>query len=76
MRIKMALRPPAVPLRAASRSAMFKIVEKKNPLAVHGLFDSRARAERHLKEVIPGYVARGLFMDKTLTADSFEVVEK
>lgn len=53
---------------------MFKIIEKKNPLAVHGLFDSRERAERHLTDVIPDYVRRGYFMDKTLTADSFEVV--
>lgn len=54
---------------------MFKIVEKKNKLAVHGLFDSKERAERHLKEVIPEYVARGYFMDKTLTADCFEIVD-
>lgn len=53
---------------------MFKIVEKKNHLAVHGLFDSRERAERHLTEVIPEYIRKGFFMDKTLTADSFEVV--
>ena len=51
----------------------FKIVEKKNPLAVHGIFDSRDRAERFLAETIPDYVARRLFMDKTLTADDFEV---
>lgn len=76
MPIRTVLGPPAVPLRAASRKAMFKLVEKKNPLAVHGLFDSRESAERHLKEVVPGYVARGYFMDKTLTAESFEVVEK
>ncbi len=53
----------------------YKIVEKKNPLALHGLFDSRERAERHLKETIPGYVAKGYFMDKTLTADCFEIAE-
>lgn len=53
---------------------MFKLVEKQNPLACHGLFDSLERAERHLREVIPDYVARGFFMDKTLTAESFEVV--
>ena len=51
----------------------FKIVEKKNPLAVHGIFDSRDRAERFLAETIPDYVARRLFMDKTLTAEDFEV---
>lgn len=54
----------------------FKLVEKRNHNAVHGIFDSRDRAERHLREVIPGYVARGYFMDKTLTADDFEVIQK
>jgi hypothetical protein len=54
---------------------MFKIVEKKNPLAVHGLFDSRERAARHLTEVIPEYVAKSYFMDKTLMADCFEIAE-
>jgi hypothetical protein len=55
---------------------MFKIVEKDNHLAVHGIFDYRERAERFLREVIPEYVKRGYFMDKTLTADSFVIVEK
>jgi len=54
---------------------MIKIVEKKNPLALHGLFDTRERAERHLREVIPDYVKRGFFMNKTLTAEDFEVAE-
>ena len=53
----------------------YKIVEKKNPLAVHALFDSLQRAERHLNEVIPEYVKRGFFMDKTLTANCFEIME-
>jgi hypothetical protein len=53
---------------------VFKLVEKKNHLAVHALFDSRDRAERHLKEIIPLYVAHGDFMDKTLTADDFEII--
>lgn len=53
----------------------YKIVEKKNPLAVHALFDSLQRAERHLNEVIPEYVKRGFFMDKTLTANCFEIKE-
>lgn len=52
---------------------MYKIVEKSNQLAVHGLFDSLERAERHIKETIPVYVSRGYFMDKTLTADSFTI---
>lgn len=54
---------------------MFKLVEKKNHNALHALFDTRDRAERHLNEVIPDYVARSLFMDKSLTADSFEIIE-
>ena len=55
---------------------VWHIVEKNNPLALHGIFDSLARAERHLNEIIPVYVSRGYFMDKTLTADSFCIVEK
>ena len=53
----------------------YKIVEKKNPLAVHALFDSLQRAKRHLNEVIPEYVKRGFFMDKTLTENCFEITE-
>jgi len=52
---------------------MIKIVEKKNPLAVHGLFYSMEQAERHLREIIPEYVRRGYFMDKTLTPDDFTI---
>ena len=52
-----------------------KIVEKKNRHAVHGIFDSMPRAERHLNEVIPTYVQRGYFMDKTLKADDFMILE-
>lgn len=55
---------------------MFKLVEKKNHNALHALFDDRARAERHLAEVIPQYVARGYFMDKTLRAEDFEIIAK
>lgn len=55
---------------------MFKIVEKKNHLAVHGIFDSRERAEWHLRTVIPNYIALGYFMDKTLRAGDFEIIEK
>ena len=52
----------------------YKIVEKKNHLSIHSLFGSRQAAERHLKEVIPEYVKKSYFMDKTLTADSFEIL--
>lgn len=55
---------------------MFYIVEKNNPLAIHGIFDTEDRAIRHLAEVIPDYVARGFFMDKTLTPDSFIIQQR
>lgn len=51
------------------------LVEKVNHLALHGIFDSRASAMRHLNQVIPEYVRKSFFMDKTLTAGSFEVIE-
>jgi len=51
-----------------------KLVEKRNHLAVHGLFDSMASATRHLAETIPVYVARGYFMDKSLKPDDFEII--
>ena len=53
----------------------YHIIEKENPNALHGVFDSKERAERHLREVIPTYVSRKLFTDKTLKADSFEIVQ-
>lgn len=52
----------------------YAIVEKANPLAVHGIFDTRDRAEAFLAGAIPVHVARGYFIDKTLRADSFEVI--
>lgn len=51
----------------------FKIVEKKNPLALHGLFMTYETAEKHLKITIPEYVRKGYFMDKTLRADDFVI---
>jgi len=52
-----------------------KLVEKKNNHAVHGLFCSREKAEKHLKETIPIYIEKGYFIDKTLTAADFEIIE-
>ena len=52
----------------------YKIVEKLNPLAVHGIFDNIDRAKLHLEQVVPKYVERGFYMDKTLTADSFTII--
>ena len=54
----------------------YKIVEKANPLAVHGYFDSFERATQFLRDTIPVYVSRGYYMDKTLTPSSFEVKER
>jgi hypothetical protein len=51
----------------------WKIIEKKNPLAVHGLFMSRKSAEKHLREVIPEHCRKGFFMDKTLKPEDFTV---
>jgi hypothetical protein len=51
----------------------YGIYEKDKQLSLHGIFDSLERAEYHLKEVIPVYVAKSYFMDKTLTKDSFEI---
>lgn len=52
-----------------------KLVEKKNHHHVHALFMSRESAERHLRETIPDYIRKGYFMDKTLTAADFEIIE-
>jgi hypothetical protein len=56
--------------------AKYKIVEKNNPLAIHGLFDSKDRAEYHLTHNIPAYVEKGYFTDKTLTVRDFIIVER
>lgn len=54
----------------------FKLVERTNHLALHALFDSRERAERHLRDVIPDYIARGYFMNKALRSPAdFEILE-
>lgn len=55
---------------------MIKIVEKKNHLAVHSIFDNLERAENHRKNVIPVYVMKGYFTDKTLTKDDFEILKE
>lgn len=55
---------------------MYLLVEKSNHNAVHGIFHSYQSAAKHLKEVIPEYVRKSFFMDKTLTANSFEIIEK
>ena len=49
----------------------YKVVEKKNPYAVHCLTWSRERG----KQWIDKYGDSKMFTDKTLTKDSFQVVE-
>lgn len=55
---------------------MWVIRQKKDHLAIHGLFDSRDRADRHLRENTPEYVRRGYYTDKTLRTEDFEVHEQ
>lgn len=52
---------------------MYKVIEKLNPLAVHAHCDTLEGAERWIRVNAPSYVAKGYFMDKTLTADSFTI---
>lgn len=51
----------------------YRMVEKKNPLAVHGIFETLERAENHLKNNVPEYCRHGFYMDQTLTPDDFEI---
>lgn len=52
---------------------MYKVVEKDNPLHLHALCDSLERAQHWIDVLAPEYCAKGYFMDKTLTPDSFMV---
>ena len=53
----------------------YKVVEKQNPLAVHAICDTCERAQFWIDVKAPEYAAKGYFMDKTLTADSFTIKE-
>ena len=53
----------------------YHIVETNNRLALHGIFDTYESASRHLIETIPEYVRLGYFMDKTLKANDFTIIE-
>ena len=55
---------------------MFIIVEKKNKLAVHAHCHSKESAQNWLDVNAPEYCLKGYFMDKTLTPNSFEIVER
>ncbi len=52
------------------------MVEKKNHNALHGIFGSMESAQKNLRELKPDECKRGMFMDKTLTPESFEIIEK
>ena len=54
---------------------MYKVIEKINPLAVHCICDTLERAEHWIRVLAPDYCARKLFMDKTLTPNSFTIKE-
>ena len=56
--------------------AQYYVVEKKNPLAVHCIADTRERAEYWINHQAPISCARGHFMDKSLTPESFEIQER
>lgn len=59
-------------LRPANQFAM---VEKSNHNAIYGYFMSREAGERFIKETVPSYIERGIYMDKTLTVESFEIIQ-
>lgn len=63
-------------LQSRIKRANFKwfVVEKDNHYAIHAICDSKDEADNHLKTKIPEYVRNGYFTDKTLTAESFEVI--
>ena len=54
----------------------YKIVEKANPLAVHAHCDTKESAERWIKINAVKYCAKGYFMNKSLTPDSFKVMPR
>lgn len=51
----------------------YVIIEKANPLATHAICDTLERAQHWIDVKAPEYAAKGYFMDKTLTADSFAI---
>ena len=51
------------------------VIEKQNPLAAHAICDTRERAQFWIDTRAPEYAAKGYFINKTLTADSFTIKE-
>jgi len=58
------------------KARQWAMVEKADHHAVHALFVSKERGEQFLADAVPDYCRRGFYMDKTLTPDSFEIMEK
>lgn len=52
----------------------YRVVEKKNHNAIHAICLNEERANYWINVKCPEYVKKGYFMDKTLKADSFEVI--
>lgn len=52
---------------------MYKVIEKKNPLAVHALCETLESAEYWLYVRVPRYIELGYFQDKTLTHTDFQI---
>jgi len=52
---------------------MYKVIEKNNPLAVHCICDTLARAEHWIKHTAPEYCSKGYFINKTLNPESFTI---
>jgi hypothetical protein len=52
----------------------YLLVEKKNRLAVHAIFETRDRAEHFLRDTVPEYIRKSYYSDKTLKANSFKIV--
>ena len=51
----------------------YVIVEKQNHLAVHAICSTPESAARWVAENAVEYCAKGYFMDKSLTPDSFTI---
>lgn len=55
---------------------MFKVIEKDHPLHVHAICSSLASAQQWIAELAPQYCAKGYFMNKSLTPESFVVIKQ
>lgn len=53
----------------------YLVVEINNPLAVHASCDTMGGAKRWIAINAPEYCAKGYFMDKSLTPESFTIRE-